>query len=156
MVLAIDPGPTESAFVWLNGETVGEYGQLPNQLLLDRMRDWSVVHRHEYLAIEMVASFGMPVGREVFDTCVWIGRYIQAWPGPHELVYRKAVVTHLCGSARAKDANVRQALIDRYGPGKQAAIGTIKKQGPLYGITADCWSALAVGVTYADQRKGAA
>ena len=80
------------------------------------------------LAIEMVA-YGMPVGREVFDTCVWIGRYIQAWPRPDEvrLIYRKNVKLELCGSARAKDANVRQALLDRVGPR-----GTKKKPGATY------------------------
>ena len=68
------------------------------------------------------------------------------------MVYRHEVKLHLCGSARAKDANVRQALIDRFGPGKELAIGRKAAPGPLYGMTGDCWAALGVAVTDADQR----
>jgi hypothetical protein len=56
---------------------------------------------------------------------------------------------HLCGNARAKDANVRQALLDLYGDGtRQTACGVKSKPGPLYGIKKDEWAALAVGLTY--------
>lgn len=46
----------------------------------------------------------------------------------------------------AKDANVRQALINRFG-GKDAAIGRKAAPGPLYGISRDMRSALAIAVT---------
>lgn len=110
------------------------------------MRDANLV---DALAIEMIASYGMPVGREVFETCVWIGRFIEAWGGPYTLVYRKDVKLHLCGQPRAKDSNIRQALIDRYG-GKDRAVGKKATPGPLYGVSADVWSALAIAVTFAD------
>lgn len=106
-----------------------------------------------HLAIEMIASYGMAVGSEVFDTCIWIGRFIQAWNGPYTQVFRKDVKMHLCGQTKAKDANVRQALIDRFGPGKDKAIGTKKNPGPLYGISGDIWAALAVAVTHYDKTK---
>ena len=51
------------------------------------------------------------------------------------------IKVHLCESARAKDGNVRQALIDRIG-----AQGTKKKPGPTYGVSKDVWAALAVAV----------
>jgi len=60
------------------------------------------------------------------------------------------VKLHLTQTRRAKDANIRQALIDRYGPGKALAVGLKATPGPLYGLTGDCWSALAVAVTAAD------
>jgi len=45
-------------------------------------------------------------------------------------------------------------LIDRYGGvgGKRAAIGLKASPGPLHGVSKDVWAALAVAVTYADQR----
>jgi hypothetical protein len=70
----------------------------------------------------------------VFETCVWIGRFIEAWArfadvlshGPR-LVYRKDVKLRLCGTVKAKDPNVRQALLDLYG-GENKAIGGKKCQ----------------------------
>ncbi len=158
--LAIDPGPKESAFVVVDEGEVVNFSKEPNEHLLkcikEPVRMWGssgAMIRH--LAVEMIASYGMPVGAEVFDTCVWIGRFIEAWNGPHTRVYRKDVKLHLCGQARAKDGNIRQALIDRYG-GKERAIGKKATPGPLYGISADVWAALAVGVTFTDQHPARA
>lgn len=147
MIFAIDPGPTESAFVQLRDDRPLEFGKIANDRMLDLL-EASKLWPH--LAIEMIASFGMPVGAEIFSTCVWIGRFIQAWNGPYTLVYRRDVKLHLCGQARAKDGNIRQALIDRWG-GKAKAIGNKKQPGPLYGISADVWSALSVAVTFSDR-----
>ena len=96
----------------------------------------------------------MAVGAEVFRTVHWSGRFAEALhPTPVFLLPRKAVKIHLCNSLRAKDANIRQALLDRYG-GKSAAVGRKAEPGPLYGVHADVWAALAVAVTYADGGGG--
>jgi len=153
-VLAIDPGPTESAYVLLNDEGVpSQWEKVPNDDLraLLSPSPWA-----QLLAVEMVASYGMPVGAEVFQTVLWIGRFIERWGGPYKLVYRKDVTMHLCNNRAAKDANVRAALIDRYGPGKDVSIGKKANPGPLYGLTGDCWSALAVAVTVVDSEGEAA
>lgn len=104
------------------------------------------------LAVEMIASYGMPVGREVFETCLWIGRFMQAWHSPEavRLVYRRDVKLHLCGTAKAKDSNVRQALLDlfpRTGGGATPQVGTKAKPGPLYGVSTHAWPALGVAIT---------
>ena len=88
-------------------------------------------------AIEMVASYGMPVGKTVFETCVWIGRFDACEDAT--LVYRKDVKMHLCGSMRAKDSNIRQALIDKLG------------KEVTKGVSKDVWSALAVAVTVSER-----
>lgn len=143
VVFAIDPGPKESGWCVLSGHRVAASGVAKNGDLLERVKalDWI-----DELAIEMISSYGMPVGAEVFETCVWIGRFIQAWDGPSEpvKVYRRDVKLHLCGTPRAKDANVRQALIDLIGPQ-----GTKKQPGPTHGVKSHAWAALGVAVTAA-------
>lgn len=148
IVLAIDPGPVESAYVFYDAKVQRpiQWKKAPNKAV----RLVAGVTCPDVLAIEMIASYGMPVGAEVFQTCVAIGRFIERYGGEPRLLTRKAVVTHLCGSAKAKDANVRQVLIDRFGPGKELAIGKKATPGPLYGMNGDCWAALAVAVTAAE------
>ncbi len=149
--MAIDPGPEKSAWVLYDGKKPCNAGIAANMDLCDYIS--GPMPPDKFLAVEMIASYGMPVGAEVFETCVWIGRFIESHNGDHAKIYRKDVKLHLCQSPRAKDANVRQALIDRFG-GKEKAIGKKKTPGPLYGFHDDMWAALAVAVTYADNFGG--
>lgn len=144
-ILAIDPGTDESGWCLLDSGIVKESGVIPNCDLLHVIAGWSQ-YSEDTLAIEMIASYGMAVGREVFETCVWVGRFQQAWRDPDsvKLVYRRDVKLHLCGTAKAKDANIRQALIDLLGPQ-----GTKKAQGATYGVKSHAWAALGVAVTVA-------
>lgn len=144
-VLAIDPGNELSAYCVVDAGTPVEWAKLPNAELLEQLRAgrWNECR----LAVEMIASYGMPVGREVFETCLWIGRFVEAWKGAtYVLVYRRDVKLFHCESVRATDANIRAAIIDRYGPGKAKAIGVKSAPGPLYGLKGDEWSALAVAL----------
>jgi hypothetical protein len=102
--------------------------------------------------VEMIACYGQRVGREVFETCVWIGKFMSAWQTrtiaePARLV-RRDVKMELCATNRANDADIRGALIDLYGPGKAKAVGLKASPGPLYGFKKDMWAALAVAVTF--------
>jgi len=150
MILSIDPGSEQSAWCDFVCGVPRDFGKLPNADILRILRE-----NHIYgtvLAIEMISSFGMPVGKEVFETVRWIGRFQEAWEargGNVRLVYRREVKLYLCESARANDANIRAALIDRYGPGKKAAIGLKAAPSPLYGLKGDEWSALAIAITAA-------
>lgn len=136
-VVAIDPGPKSSAFlVWESG--VIEAAHLDNLDLRDRIKA-NNFGGASLLAIEMIACYGMAVGADVFETVRWIGRFEECTRLPVRLVYRKEIKLHLCNSSKAKDPNVRQALIDKYG-----IVGTTKNPGPLLGISKHLWSALAV------------
>lgn len=148
-ILAIDPGTTQSAFLYLVDGRPAAFGIEPNEEVLEIVD--SARGNVDAMAIEMVASYGMPVGAEVFETVLWIGRFIQAYGGG-EKVYRQEVKLTLCRDSRAKDANIRQAILDRFG-GKEVAIGRKATPGPLYGITSHVWSALAVALTYAEKQE---
>jgi hypothetical protein len=146
-ILAIDPGTTRSAWVNLNQSGVQEHGILDNEDMLANVALASVLGMT--IVIEKVESYGMAVGAEVFETVFWSGRFAQAAdPRPVHRIGRKAVKVALCGTTKAKDPNVRQALIDRWG-GRDA----IRKGGPLYGIHGDEWAALAVAVAWQDANR---
>ncbi len=152
-IFAIDPGNTESAYARIEMPEFRllEFGKVTNEELLAIIEHipWNAFD----FAIEMVASYGMPVGKDVFETCVWIGRFIQAAGTKHHFVYRKDEKLCLCFDSRAKDSNIRQALIDRYAKfdfknGK----GTKKNPDTFYGVAKDMWQAIAVGVTHYERK----
>lgn len=156
MILAIDPGNTESAYVLVKDDLsrVVEKGKVENFELVDiilRIRD---EHSSlEHIAIEMIASYGMAVGKTVFETCVWIGRFIQLirieFGVEADLIYRSEEKMCLCHSMKAKDSNIRQALVDIYAPNTpNGGKGTKKSPGYFYGFKSDIYSALAVAHTY--------
>ena len=154
-ILAIDPGSTQSGYVIIDEEyNPLEFGKVDNDKILEII--WN---KGEVVVIEMVASYGMSVGATVFDTCVWIGRFEQAaieLDLPVTKVFRKEVKLNLCGMTRAKDSNIKQALVDRFSYERHAAKGGkgIKKDpGFFFGFAADVWQAYALGVTYLDNNK---
>ena len=153
MILSIDPGNVESAYAFLHTETgaltLGEFAKVENSAILDMARCAGSTCPGLIVAIEMIASYGMPVGKEVFETCVFIGRLREAMRDlPVSFVYRRDVKLCLCNTPRAKDANVRQALISRYAQHDfKNGRGTKKNPDVFYGVKADVWAAIAVGVT---------
>lgn len=156
-ILAIDPGTLQSGWCVVSGGAIVAAGVTPNAEMLAYLQRPHFAASGYRIAIEMVASYGMPVGREVFETVRWIGRMQQAWHSPEtaELVYRKDVKMHLCGSTKAKDSNIRQAILDLFpltGGGKTPQIGTKGAPGPLYGISSHAWAALAVAITATNWR----
>lgn len=158
-ILAIDPGNTQSGYVVVehDGEEIRrvlKVGKEPNRIVLDVIKSTPTGYD---LAIEMIAGMGMAVGAETFDTCYWIGRFWQyaidnSKAADQTKIYRREEKLDLCGSLSAKDANIRQALVDRYAPGQpNFGKGTKKNPGFFYGFSADMWAAMAVAVTYFDK-----
>ena len=156
IVLAIDPGSAASGYVLYSAvdQLVLDRGKLENERLLAHIYedDWGGATD---LAIEMAQSFGAKVWDQVFVTTMWVGRFVEAWSAgrglPHRLVYRRDVKLHVTGSPRAKDPQVRACLLERWG-GKEKAVGTKAQPGPLWGVKADSWAALAIAVTFAEAR----
>jgi len=142
-ILAVDPGTFESAYAY--SLEPGNYcrGRLDNEEFLLLLRSWRESSTFTHLVIEMVASYGKVAGKSLFQTCVWIGRIVEASGLPVKYVYRKEVVTNVTGLSKGSDSSVRQAIMDLFGRDK-SVIGTKKQPGPLYGFSKDMWAALAV------------
>ncbi len=144
-VIAIDPGTTQSAILRWDGKEIIRADTLPNETMLRYLR---ASETPSILVLEWVESFGMAVGKEVFITCRWCGRFEEAWGPIRETHYltRKQIKLHHCQTTRATDSNVRQALIDRFGPP-----GTKKLPGATFGLKKDLWSAFAIATAWWDQ-----
>jgi Holliday junction resolvasome RuvABC endonuclease subunit len=167
-ILAIDPGPEQSAWLILDspgGLATGrivDFGQWETERVRALCRVIGKTHVGRFpaeraaidvAAIEWVESYGMTVGREVFETVHWAGRLTEAIAFqdiPVVQISRRRVKFAICGDNKVNDSNIRAALLERWG-GKAAAVGSKAAPGPLYGITKDVWSALAIAVTHADQ-----
>lgn len=155
-ILALDPGNTHTGWTIIDAHTRQplHIGKTENHELLADIRQAHPTHAH----IEMIASYGMTVGREVFETCVWIGRYIEALSGrvdegrrQPQLTYRRDIKIHHCGSTKAKDSNITQALVDRFTPGQpNHGKGTKAAPGWFHGFKQDIWAAYALAVYAAD------
>lgn len=154
-IFAIDPGNTESGFalIQMPDFQLLDFGKVENHRLLQDIP--FIAGQADCFAIEMVASYGMPVGKDVFETCVWIGRFIQKAEGmERHSVYRKDEKLCLCGSLKAKDSNIKQALIDRYAKFDfKSGKGTKKNPDTFYGVSKDAWQAIAVGVTHYETKE---
>ena len=149
-IFSIDPGNEESAYCIIEHDTLKpvEFAKINNHDLIANVRSL----RQFQVVIEMIACYGMAVGKEVFDTCVWIGKFSEAsynisFNPNVQYVYRLEEKLHICQSPKAKDSNIIQALKDRFGDK-----GTKKAPGWFYGFSKDIWQAYAVGLTYIETK----
>jgi hypothetical protein len=147
IILGIDPGPNEHAFVWWDADEkrVAELDTFDSFTHFSKFDKLDMLCKVRSVACEWIESYGMAVGQEVFRTVAGIGWLAGTIGTEVRLVPRKSVKMHLCQSMRAKDANIRQALIDRFG-----VVGTKKAPGPLFGVSSHYWAALAVAVYAAE------
>ena len=158
-ILAIDPGNVLSGWCVVDDETLKPllFDKSINRLVLDLMERPDGMVPFSGVVIERVASYGMAVGKEVFQTCEWIGRFTQRAEDlglPVEYVYRREEKLHICGDSKAKDANIRQALIDRFAE-HDLKNGKGTKDNPdwFYGFKSDIWSAYALAITYIEKGR---
>lgn len=161
MILGIDPANEYSAFVVVENDlsAVVDKGKISNLELQEKISSWKAENYPiDYVAIEGIQSFGMPVGQTTFETCYFVGRLLQQFESLGiypSLVYRSEEKIALCHSMKATDATIRQALIDLFAkdtPNKGK--GTKKNPGYFYGFKADIWSAFSVAYTYYDYYIG--
>jgi hypothetical protein len=184
-ILAIDPGTNKSGWCLLmpDGKVLA-FGWSDNHALAKMIYEEhtaGTINSDTHVLIEDISNYGMPVGRDTFETVKWMGRFDTIVGSRHQYITRPTIKAALCNDVKAKDANVRQAVIDWYG-GEALAIGGKKclnckgkgwtgrdhdacefchcagcgmetHKGQLYGVSSHVWSALALGITYIEQKK---
>ena len=154
VIFAIDPGNVYSAFAVVGDDYTIYYKEKCKN---DELLEWIKTFKVDRVVIERVASYGMPVGREVFDTCEWIGRFTQVSMDlslPVEYIFRSEEKMAICHNPHAGDANIRRALIDRFAKHDlKNGKGTKKAPDYFYGFKADMWAAFAVAYTYIEKTK---
>ena len=155
MIFAIDPGTKVSTAVLYNPEAervVEVLRDISNTALRIQVREHA--HTGHPIVIEDFENYGAatPIGYDCATMLKWAGRFWEIadrhGSEPH-WVKRTAIKLHLCGSRRAKDKDVRAAIVERFG-GEKAAKGRKANPGPLYGVASHAWSALAVALTWGD------
>lgn len=163
-IMAIDPGNILSAYVIMDASTYKplDFAKLSNSILRQLIYNNNPIKPtghpvFDMIIIERVQSFGMPVGREIFETCEWVGRFTEAATIrgiPVDYITRIEEKQYICHDTRAKDSNIRQALIDRFAR-RDLKNGKGTKAAPdfFYGFSKDVWQAFCVGTTYLDKHK---
>ena len=167
ITIGIDPGNIESAMSIYDGTRIVFCQKIPNKTDSDVEWDFFDTFKHQYILahkefsmgglvekvfIETIQSYGMPVGQEVFETCFYIGRLqllLEQNNIPYEMVKRSDIKLHHCGTTRAKDTNIKAALIERFGDK-----GTKSAPGFFFGVTGDGWSACAIAIHGHDKLNG--
>ena len=170
LTMAIDPGTTMSAYVVLNDDySVMAFGKRPNEEVLRFVQhaliDEIVIECMEARHIERGV-----IGDETYETCIWIGRFIQAAYSRDigvNRVYRREERSRLIPSKKNKlpklpewagksaDAQIRASLIQRFAIfDKKNGKGTKDNPDIFYGFSADVWQAYAVGVVHLDKMHG--
>ena len=144
-ILAIDPGSSQSAYaIWDTEEhdffdlwlKIDNKGIVSNETMLSRINANPSISCLDLVVIEMVQSYGYAVGRSVFETVLWIGRFCERSVIETKL-YTRTIIKSALGGCRT-DADVRQAIRQRYGESR--------KGEKLEGVKKDIWSALALAI----------
>lgn len=149
-VLALDPGPEITGFVFWDSETeeVDHSGNPDNETLLESVRS---LKKNEIpcdaIAIEWIESFST-ANNTLYETCLIIGRFYEIAKQlgiPVYLITRRTVKSVVAGTNKAKDADIRRILIEDFG---DIADMKGRQKGALKGVSSHAWSALAIAVTY--------
>jgi hypothetical protein len=154
-IFAVDAGTTESGYCIVDSDTYKPifFGKIDNEEVLRYVLEGC----YDVLVYEEFQSYGMSVGKSTITSITWNGRFIQAAASlgkPFYPIYRSEEKITICGTMKAKDANIRQALIDRFAEFdfKQGK-GTKNNKDFFYGFAKDSWSAFGIAFTWVQKQK---
>ena len=162
MILGIDPGCELSAYCFCNYDTLKpvSFGKVDNETImsdvLPQINDYAI----ECVAIEHMQGYNMPVGKEVFETCYFIGRMLERIAHIQSKVkilpiYRKDEKIAICGNLKANDTIIRHTLIDMFAQHDlKNGKGTKNNKDWFWDFKADVWSAYAIAYTAKMKMEG--
>lgn len=155
-ILAIDPGPKESAWVLMQDLEIHSCNKELNESIIKAL--WHDTWGQDIIALEYVVAYGRS-GREVSDTAFESGRLVQSASSSYKGITRSKVRGHLCGRG-GSDSKIITTLIERFCHdiyqkwvnkqlSRQKMINAARDEY-FKEFTADIWQAYALGVTYYD------
>lgn len=157
IVVGIDPGPEKCGFVaWETREHPLWKLVTADAVSVAELFGAIAAEQPGAVVCEDLTAQGSVLGRHTIETakvCGELRYFCRERNYPLHFVTRIAVKKHLLGRASGNDAQVREALAERFGPGRQKAWGTKKSPGPLYGLKGHSVQALAVLLTWLDTRE---
>jgi len=147
-VIGIDPGNEQTAYAIVSPDySILEADKVENEMFISMLN--VLPYTIDCIAIEAIKSYGMNVGRTVFETCYMIGRIMQVCENrglDYSLYPRPKIARSLVGSkSKINDAAVRQALLLRFGGDRKG-----EPMFPLKGGGSDKRSAYATAVYHLD------
>jgi len=158
IILAIDPGNIESAYVLWDGEKMLDKNYLPNKECLSKFEQQRF-QNIDCVVIEMVSSYGMPIGQNTIDTCVWIGIFKQFFHNKEvHLRFRQTVKMHHCHALNGvNDGAINNVLKGKYGddktqkrPNEVIWNDCVKHNGGREYMNGDIWAAFALATSWTE------
>ena len=160
-ILGIDPGPDESAIAIIKFDpyhgkwpTLGIFGKYENRHILNSI-ELNLENIHG-CCIEQAQNHGHIVGRDVYETIWWSGRFYEL--AEHSLdmdvvrMKKPTINVELCGISRATNSQIVASVTDEFEPcggGKNKRKGTKRNPGPLYGVSGqDVYDAMAAAIAF--------
>ena len=162
-VVGIDPGPRTSGVVVVSwpGDDISAPPMVEATSAASDMGAVSMIVRHgraDVVVCEWLTSYGAAVGATVLETAAVVGAVEAAATigvgdrAPTvERITRPEVALELCGTRRARDSQIHEAIRQIYrdaglatGGGSDATRGVRAQPGPLYMVRSHAWDALAV------------
>jgi hypothetical protein len=159
LILCLDPGTTKTGACVFDTERKipVEFGgfkpsKIDNEVVLRLLtphHEGGLLESFvERVVIEDITNQGVN-GNTIIQTVRWTGRFDQRCSDnntPFSYIKRNYVKKHLTGKVNGiKDSHIRQAVIAGIYPPYSR-----KNPGPLEGVVADVWSAVALGLTFTE------
>lgn len=120
IIISYDPGNEQTGWVVAledNSKLIYKNKDL-NTICFQKTKEFTEKYNVVKVGCEYPSSYGMMTNQSLLDTCTFcgiLGWYFRERNIPFELIFRKSIKMFLCGSVRAKDAEVNSRVREYLG-----------------------------------------